>query len=326
MKISVALCTYNGARFLSEQLASLLAQTRLPSELVVCDDDSTDKTLQILADFQSDAPFPMRIHVNPVNLGPAKNFEQAISLCEGDLIALCDQDDVWLPEKLDEAESLFNKFPDVDAVFSDGEVVNAELRPLKYTLWSQVGFTFAERQMMVNGRGLDVLLKHVTVTGATLTIRASLRQRVLPIPPGWMHDAWIALIASASGGLRTIPAPLILYRQHDSNEIGARRRSLIERWQETLHTDRTIYYAAEIARYRTANERLLKFPGNIRPDTLILLEAKLRHLRARANLPTMRLLRILPILTELTALGYRRYSFGWQVAVKDFLLPAKTPT
>lgn len=326
MKISVALCTYNGAPFLSAQLASLLAQTRLPSELVVCDDGSTDRTLQILADFQLDAPFPMRLHVNPANLGPAKNFEQAIDLCEGDLIALCDQDDVWLPEKLAEAESYFNKFPDVDAVFSDGVVVDAELRPLKYTIWGQVGFTFAERQMMASGRGLEVLLKHVTVTGATLTMRSSLRQRVLPIPSGWMHDAWIALIAAASGALRTIPVPLILYRQHDSNEIGARRRSLIERWRDTFHTDRTTYYTAEITRYRAANERLLKFPRNIRPDTPFLLEAKLRHLRVRANLPTMRLLRILPILTELTALGYRRYSFGWQVAVKDFLLPVKPPT
>lgn len=326
MKISVALCTYNGARFLSAQLASLLAQSRLPSELVVCDDGSTDGTLQILAAFQSDAPFPTRLHVNPVNLGPAKNFEKAIGLCEGDLIALSDQDDVWLPEKLDEAESHFDKYPDVDAVFSDAEVVDDELRPLKYTLWRQVGFTSAEQQMMAEGKGLDVLLRHVAVTGATLTIRASLRQRVLPIPPGWMHDAWIALIAAASGGLRTIPAPLILYRQHDSNEIGARRHSLRDRWRDTVHTDRTTYYTSEIARYRAASERLLKFPGNVRPDTPNLLEAKLRHLRARANLPTMRLLRILPILTELAARGYRRYSFGWQVAVKDFLLPAKPPT
>ena len=323
MKISVALCTYNGAHFLDEQLSSLLAQTRLPNELVVCDDGSTDGTLQILADFQSRAPFPTRLYVNPVNLGPAKNFEQAIGLCDGDLIALCDQDDVWMPEKLGEAEAHFDKFPDIDAVFSDALIVDSELRPLTYTLWRQVGFTRAERQMMADGRGLEVLLKHVTVTGATLTIRSSLRQRALPIPTGWMHDAWVAVIAAASGGLRAIPAALIFYRQHDSNEIGARRPSLAERWRDTFHTDRMSYYNGEITRYHVVKERMLSFPGNLRADSPILLEAKLRHLRVRANLPTMRLLRILPILTELATLGYRRYSFGWQVAVKDFLLPAK---
>src|SRR3954470_17842517 len=94
---SVAMCTYNGARFLGEQLASVAAQTRPPDELVVCDDRSTDETASLVRDFAAAAPFRVRLHVNERNLGSTRNFERAVSLCEGDLIALSDQDDEWLP-------------------------------------------------------------------------------------------------------------------------------------------------------------------------------------------------------------------------------------
>ena len=100
LNISVALCTCNGARFLSEQLVSLAEQTLRPIELVVCDDASDDGTWQLLEEFQRSAPFPVRLYRNVRRLGIAQNFEQAMLLCEGDVIALCDQDDVWLPEKL----------------------------------------------------------------------------------------------------------------------------------------------------------------------------------------------------------------------------------
>lgn len=324
--ISVALCTYNGARFLGVQLASLLEQTRLPDELVVCDDGSTDATLNILYAFKAKSPFPVRIHINPIRMGSAKNFEKSIGLCGGSLIALCDQDDEWLPEKLEVVEAYFSQFPDVEAVFSDGMVVDAKSRPLGYTLWQHVGFTSAERRMMAGKAGMEVLLKHVAVTGATLVIRASLRKRVLPVPQEWMHDAWIALIAAASDGLRGISTPLVYYRQHGANVIGAPRRSLGERWRETLCIDRKLYYGEELVRYRLVRMRLEALAGQVRSDALMLLKAKLRHMEARARLPVRRLQRIRPILSEMVALGYRRYSFGWQVAVKDFLLPGKEST
>ena len=92
---SVAMCTYNGARFLGAQLASVAAQARAPDELVVCDDRSTDETARVVEEFAAAAPFRVRLHVNERNLGTTRNFERAVSLCEGDLIALSDQDDVW---------------------------------------------------------------------------------------------------------------------------------------------------------------------------------------------------------------------------------------
>src|SRR5258708_37621369 len=98
--LSVAMCTYNGARFLPEQLESIAAQTKLPDELVVCDDRSTDGSVEIIRSFAQRAPFEIRLDINANNLGSTKNFEKAIGLCQGEIIALADQDDVWCPQKL----------------------------------------------------------------------------------------------------------------------------------------------------------------------------------------------------------------------------------
>src|SRR4051812_33755133 len=126
--ISVALCTYNGAKYLPAQLASLVQQTHLPIELIVCDDSSTDATPQILKEFAAISPFSVRLQFNEANLGSTKNFEKAIGLCTGAVIATCDQDDVWLPQKLERIAAVFDKEPDVGLAFSDAILVDDELR------------------------------------------------------------------------------------------------------------------------------------------------------------------------------------------------------
>ncbi|HZB45894.1 MAG TPA: glycosyltransferase family 2 protein, partial [Pyrinomonadaceae bacterium] len=203
MKFSVAMCTYNGARFLREQLDSIAAQTRPPDELVVCDDRSTDSTTALVEEFASSAAFPVRLHVNTENLGSTKNFERAVRLCTGDLIALADQDDVWLPEKLKLSEEALARSPRVGLVFTDAEVVDAALAPLGFTLWQRIDFSANEKARIRRGRGFDVLLEHNVVTGATMAFRAELRPLVLPIPTEGrlIHDGWIALLAAAVSDL-----------------------------------------------------------------------------------------------------------------------------
>src|SRR5215212_2843702 len=100
MKISVAMCTYNGAEFLSAQLQSIMAQSRPPDEIIICDDVSIDTTRSLLRQFATESSIPITLHFNDQNLGSTKNFEQAITLCTGDVIALSDQDDVWRTDKL----------------------------------------------------------------------------------------------------------------------------------------------------------------------------------------------------------------------------------
>src|SRR5712691_364539 len=165
MKISVAMCTYNGALHLREQIDSIAAQTRIPDELIVCDDNSTDETVRIVSRFATSASFPVRLCVNEQNVGSTRNFERAIRLCEGDVIALSDQDDVWLPEKLRRIEDSFLREPGVGLVFTDAEVVDEHLRPLGYHLWESVGFDNNHRRLVRTGRVLDVLLPGWTVTG-----------------------------------------------------------------------------------------------------------------------------------------------------------------
>src|SRR5262245_49520236 len=110
-RLSVALCTYNGARFLHDQLSSIARQSSLPHELVICDDRSSDNTVAIIERFALGAPFPVRWQVNATNLGSTKNFELAISRCHGDVIALSDQDDIWQRDKLAQIERVLLQFP-----------------------------------------------------------------------------------------------------------------------------------------------------------------------------------------------------------------------
>src|SRR5207253_4621935 len=124
MKLSVAMCTYNGASYLQEQFDSIAMQTRLPDELVICDDVSVDTTKEITDKFAAVAPFAVKRHFNENNLGSTKNFEKAIGLCQGDIIALADQDDEWSPIKLEQLEAALASSAKTGLVFSDAEVVD----------------------------------------------------------------------------------------------------------------------------------------------------------------------------------------------------------
>src|ERR1700688_2975817 len=112
-RLSIAMCTCNGVAYLRQQLDSIAGQSRLPNELVVCDDHSTDSSVPIIEQYATTVAFPVRLHVNGQRLGVTKNFEKAISLCKGDLIALADQDDVWFAEKLARLEARFANTPHV---------------------------------------------------------------------------------------------------------------------------------------------------------------------------------------------------------------------
>lgn len=192
-KFSIAMCTFNGGSYVKQQLESIAAQTRAPDELVVCDDCSTDETIQILEEFSRSALFPVGIFVNEQTLGSTKNFERAASLCQGDLIAFSDQDDVWMPEKLALLEAEFLNHPDVGLVFSDAELVDEELRPLGSLMWNEVGFREREKNLVKKGRALDVFLPGWSVTGATMAFRSRFVEVILPIPTDlpMIHDGWI---------------------------------------------------------------------------------------------------------------------------------------
>lgn len=153
MRLSVVLCTYNGARYLEQQLASIASQTRLPDEMIICDDRSSDGTVDILKNFALGARFPVQLYLNERNLGSTGNFEKAIGLSSGDIIFPCDQDDYWHPQKLECIEQIFLAAPGVGLVFSDAEVMDEHFNPLRYCLWHSIGFDASEQALVKSGGG-----------------------------------------------------------------------------------------------------------------------------------------------------------------------------
>lgn len=323
MKISVAMCTFNGADFLSDQLESIVAQSRPPDEIIVCDDGSTDESQTMLKQFAAVSRVPVSLHFNEKNLGSVKNFEKAIGLCTGDIIALSDQDDVWRADKLHVIEDAFRKAPNTGLVFSDAEIVDENLKPLERRMWDEIDFDAHKRKLLRSGRALEVLITGWTVTGATMAFRSEFVKLSLPIPPGiaMIHDGWIALTVAAVANVIMIEEPLIRYRQHGKQQIGApgkkqeaeepnviqafRRRNSTEDLHKILATleERLV---AQSASYDTRNA--LSFVANYS-----------FHLNVRANLPQNRLNRLPRILRELMTRRYHEYANGFKSAAKDLV-------
>lgn len=317
MRLSVALCTFNGERFLPDQLASIRAQERLPDELVACDDGSTDRTVELLRAFAADSPFRVRVEVNPTRLGSSDNFARAVSLCTGDLVALCDQDDVWLSGKLATLEAALAAVPGASFAFSDADVVDETGKPLGYTLWKAIRFGWAERRRFAAGAGFECLLRRYRVTGATLMFRAALRELILPVPAGWVHDAWIGLVLSAVGRGFPLAEPLIQYRQHADQQHGAVLRGVGDELGAACRL--TANGCDAVAdRYAAALERLGRLPG-VSADRLALLAGKVVFHRKRAWLRRRPWLpaRLPGVLAELWRGNYGRYARGWLAAGQD---------
>jgi glycosyltransferase involved in cell wall biosynthesis len=320
-RISIGLCTYNGAKYLREQLQSIVAQTRLPDELVVCDDCSSDDTPGIIEEFASTAPFPVRFFRNPINLRSTKNFEQAIALCEGDFIALCDQDDVWLPEKLARELAVLESDASLGGVFSDAELIDAASRPIGKRLWANILFTPREQSRFRSGHGAEVFLKRNVVTGATLMFRANLRPLFMPIPLIWVHDGWIAWMLLAHSSLTFLPEPLVQYRLHAGQQIGVEALASSElSFRERLKKGKRVEPAKHLAMAAELEElrRNLASSQICNRDTALHLQQKIDFLRDRASRNTSRIAKALQLLVH--ANDYQRYETGWKSYVRDIVM------
>jgi glycosyltransferase involved in cell wall biosynthesis len=323
-RLSIAMCTYNGAKYLQEQLDSIAAQTRLPDELVVCDDRSSDSTREIIKSFGSNVSFPVHLHLNEENLGVIKNFEKAISLCTGDIIALSDQDDFWNPNKIEKILTAFAENLGAGYIFSNAEFVNESLSPLGSTLWQSIGFEGRLLKEYREGEQVKVLLKRNMVCGATLAFRSSLKNLVLPIPPVafLLHDAWIALVAS-SVGFYGIPLSdsLIYYRQHALQAVGGKATFLKRLKIAQNSKDAELYKMYEQGLLELKNRLLLRqstFSKDITKE-VNLIQQKAEHfsrrafLRSSSNFP----LKVKGVVSEILTGKYHRFSNSWQSVAKD---------
>ncbi len=257
--ISVVMCTYNGGQYLAEQLESIREQTRLPDELVVCDDGSTDNTIAILNDFAARAQFSARIVCNAKRLGSTSNFDQAIRLAREEFIALCDQDDRWAPKKLERLSDILMRNPDVGGVFSDAELIDGDSRPLDTTLFGKHKFTTSKQEAFL-ANPASVLLKHDVVTGSTLMFRAEMRRHFPLIPPSWVHDGWLTWIIALHSRLDLTSEPLTAYRIHAGQQIGigashAARPNLLQVETRRQHYGRVAHQFHDLLAHLSRCER-----------------------------------------------------------------------
>lgn len=324
MRVSVALCTYNGERFLAEQLTSILDQTRLPDEIVVRDDRSSDHTVAILRRIAANSPVPIHVQVNAENLGSTRNFEAAIADCSGDLIFLADQDDFWLPHKIAAMTERFERELDLGALFSDADVVDESLQPLGLTMFQFTNFDARKQSRVNQDDAQDLLLLEAFVTGSALAFRTDLRSRILPIPQGrsdFIHDRWIGLVAAATSRLSTISESLILYRQHDRQQVGTpiavsdAEDAYNRRWNRGA-----VFYEGQLSHLRWIRTHVQRNLGStVKPELLAALNIRIGHLEMRSALPQNRWRRIPLVIKDLVLGRYHRFSNGAQSAVKDLL-------
>ncbi|MCU1441443.1 MAG: glycosyltransferase family 2 protein [Rhodoglobus sp.] len=324
--VSVALCTHNGERFVGAQLDSIFAQTVVPVELVVSDDASTDSTLDIVverhaAHSAAGGSVALRILRNTQPLGVTGNFERAILACSSELIALSDQDDVWRSDRLERSLESFERGADVLLVHSDARLVDAAGTVVHPSLLDALEVSTEARRAIVSGDAFALLLHRNLMTGATMCIRRSLAQTAAPFPPGWVHDEWLAIIASAVGRIDLVQQPLIDYRQHGGNEIGAADLSL------RVKLGRLVEPGADrnrrlLQRARSLAERLPLIAG-VAPSRVEAAARKVLHEEARSALPASRLRRIGPVMREWRTGRYSAFGGGLNDVARDLIQPLK---
>ena len=321
LSLSVAMCTFNGGRFLEAQLASIAAQDRPPDELVVCDDGSSDGCAEIVREFARHAAFFTRFVVNDRNVGSTKNFEKAISMCQGAIVALADQDDVWYRHKLGRIEKSFLRSNEIILAFSDADMIDDDSRSLGARLWATFSFGRDEQIQFANGHALNVLLKHPVVTGATMAFRRECFDLLAPIPARQIHDRWISFLLAAQGKFETISEPLMQYRKHQGQQVGPGPGNLRERMQKARLTMAN-FYLDEVERFHELRDRLEKHRASFPSAECALgeIERKISHLEHRAQLPGPRVARIPRVLRQTLNGDYWRYSTGWNSIAKDLVI------
>lgn len=328
----MVLATYNGAPFLQGQLDSLIAQAQLPDEVVVVDDASTDETPELLRAFAADAPFAVELVLRKDHLGTWLTFEEGLRLATGDVVLICDQDDIWREHKVAVMSQYLGAAPDAHMAFSDAHLISSDGRQIDRSRWRVAGYSHRSQRETATDP-FSQLFTRQAASGCTLALRAELLPVLLPFPvdihpglPPMMYDRWISLVAAAAGSVVTVPAALVDYRIHPGQQIGIPAlpiRRIAPRL--ALHGAQFLHGRAEVQRrmgYHLAHleeiEKRLDVSGMLSPEAAARLDASCDHLRFRSALATRRRLRVGDVAREWrSADGYRRFSLGLGTALAD---------
>lgn len=240
MKVSIALATYNGEKFIREQLDSILNQSIQDFELIACDDCSTDSTLQILNEYV-EKDTRIKVFANEKNLGFKKNFEKAISFCSGEYIALSDQDDVWTENHL---QVLLENIGDNDLVGANAFLCDENAKTTGNDLLSCSKIDFLPQ---TKDDWFFFLLHSNIFQGAACLFRKTLVQKALPIPePVKFHDYWLALVAAAGNGVCYKNDCILYYRQHRKNITSNKKWNFMQKLQDTFQNKKEHFLTEQI--------------------------------------------------------------------------------
>lgn len=315
-KVSIAMAVYNGERFIQGQLDSFIRQTRLPDELVVSDNASSDGTVRIVRDFSEHAPFPVRLLLNTRNRGVAKNFESAIRACSGDVIFLSDCDDVWYPHKIATMLSALDRNPRAGVVVCDADLVDERLSPLHARAW----LTYRRQPPKLLTRRLAqgrTFRRCLPAGGCCMAFLGRFKPLVLPLPEADFletigHDYFIAwcILCCGAAGIAFAPEPLLAYRQHAGQTSRTKSARLCRLRALKQRPRRTLMPLIRRLEGDTASEYCVNHAMR---------NAALRHWRARIFIPISKVQRIPIVLRELLAGRYHRFSGGLATAMKDLL-------
>jgi len=220
--VSIALCVYNGEKFLSKQLDTLVNQTYPNIEIIAVDDCSNDSSVEILKRYSKNFPF-LKIFQNNENAGYVKNFEKALSLCNGEFIALCDQDDIWNPDKIKlQAENIGDNL----LIYHDSLFIDESGKDLNKKMSDVLN--------LYRGNQPEVFLLFNCVSGHSCFFKREILTEILPFDPQFFHDHWIGFVAANLGSIDFIPECLVSYRQHttSSTDILNKRKKFDKSYHE----------------------------------------------------------------------------------------------
>lgn len=321
MRVSVAMATYNGAHFIEEQLRSLASQTTIPDELVITDDGSTDGTLAIIRAFAQHAPFKIRVKRNEKKLGYAQNFLKAAGLCSGDIIFLSDQDDEWLPKKIEVVVNALHDNPWAQVVVNDMIICDENLMPSKFTQLNNI--------LSAGGKA------EAFYSGCCMAIRKQFLELIIPLPQNlFAHDNWINHLSLSLDARLLLTISLQKYRRHGGNASNWQMSSIngtsqIKLIRSTGLSSSIHGWQNQIDRYKMTSTRLLSHGtlvetlglGGRYEDALKSLDRRIEHLEARLHLAARsRATRWIGVLTLLKRGVYSDFS-GWKSALKDTIRP-----
>jgi hypothetical protein len=322
LTIGVAIITFNGLKYLPQQLESIVTQTRPVHHIVVSDDRSTDGTWEFLETWAQQSPVRVTLIRNETQLGLSRNFEQSIAAVEADIIFTSDQDDVWVLDRVALLSKVFEQHPKVLLVHTDATLVDAQGQDMGTTLLGELELSRSERDAIDAGNAFPVYCRRSVVTGATVAIRSTLLRMARPFVPNLYHDAWLALIAAAAGEVRLLQVPTIHYRQHGNNLVGVKKRSAWLKlrhilWQMKGPAQRAVEIDNNIASRKVLQERLAQHAG-MAPLALAFAAASLAFYSGRAALPAQPIARVTAVFRRLLTGQYGKFSYApWTDAIRD---------